>query len=100
MSQVVFAADEQGHMSEKQMRDELMTLVFAGHETTTNLIGNGTRALLRHPKELERLRQQPELMASAVEELQVKPEAFDYLETNELSPLMMLSVGLALRRAA
>ena len=38
MSQVVFAADEQGHMSEKQMRDELMTLVFAGHETTAHTL--------------------------------------------------------------
>lgn len=40
------------------------------------------------------------IIASAVEELQVKPEALDYLESNELAPLMMLSVGLALRRAA
>ncbi|MBW2548933.1 MAG: cytochrome P450 [Deltaproteobacteria bacterium] len=38
MSQVVFATDEQGSMSTKQMRDELMTLIFAGHETTAHTL--------------------------------------------------------------
>ncbi|MBW2212494.1 MAG: cytochrome P450, partial [Deltaproteobacteria bacterium] len=38
MSHVVFAADEQGTMSDKQLRDELMTLIFAGHETTAHTL--------------------------------------------------------------
>jgi cytochrome P450 len=38
MSHIVFASDEQGGMSEKQMRDELMTLIFAGHETTAHTL--------------------------------------------------------------
>ena len=56
-------------MSPVELRDELMTLLVAGHETTTNLIGNGTLALLRHPDELERLRAEPALLENAVEEL-------------------------------
>ena len=38
MSHVVFAADEEGSMSAQQMRDELMTLIFAGHETTAHTL--------------------------------------------------------------
>jgi cytochrome P450 len=46
-----------------------MLLVFAGHETTTNLIGNGILALLQNPDQLELLRGQPERIAGAIEEL-------------------------------
>jgi cytochrome P450 len=53
--------------------DEIVTLCLlllaAGHETTANLIGNGTLALLEHRDQLDRLRQHPELAAPAGEEL-------------------------------
>jgi cytochrome P450 len=44
-------------------------LLFAGHETTAGLIANGTALLLEHPAELERLRADPSLWPTAVDEL-------------------------------
>jgi cytochrome P450 len=53
--------------------DELITmcllLLAAGHETTANLIGNGTLALLQHPDQLDWLARHPDLCAGAVDEL-------------------------------
>jgi len=48
---------------------QFVMLLFAGHETTTNLIGNGTLALLQHPDQLARLYANPDLVESAIEEL-------------------------------
>src|SRR5262249_20696752 len=52
--------------------DELVAMIFlllvAGHETTVNLIGNGVLALLEHPGQMERLRDDPGLIQTAVEE--------------------------------
>ena len=56
-------------LSEDELLGNLILLFIAGHETTTNLIGNGLLTLLRHPGELARLRAQPALMPSAVDEM-------------------------------
>lgn len=45
-----------------------ITLLLAGHETTTHLLGNGLLALIRNPQQLERLRREPEITPNAVEE--------------------------------
>jgi cytochrome P450 len=56
-------------LSEEEVVANVIVTMVGGQETTTNLIGNGLLALLRRPEELERLRTQPDLMPSAVEEL-------------------------------
>ncbi len=56
-------------LSEPELLHNCIFLLNAGHETTTNLIGNGMLALLNHRDQLERLVAQPHLIHTAVEEL-------------------------------
>jgi len=66
----LLAAEEEGdRLSEVELLDQVILLYIAGHETTVNLIGNATLALLGHPDELAQLRSDPELDAGAIEEL-------------------------------
>jgi cytochrome P450 len=66
----LIAAEEAGDkLTEREMVVMLRLLLLAGNETTTNLIGNGMLALLQHPEQLQRLRDHPSLMPTAVEEL-------------------------------
>jgi cytochrome P450 PksS len=63
-------AEEAG---DKLSEDELLAMVFllliAGHETTVNLIGTGMLALLEHPEQMDKLRQSPAIIKTAIEEL-------------------------------
>lgn len=61
--------DDQGRLSEAELLHNCIFLLNAGHETTSNLIGNGLHALLTHRDQLERLAADPALMTTAVEEL-------------------------------
>ena len=62
--------EEEGEvLTEEELYAQCIALLFAGHETTRNLIGNGIYTLLQHPQETAELREQPEIIRSAVEEL-------------------------------
>lgn len=69
ISALVQAEEASDRLSADEVLAMVFLLVIAGHETTVNLIANGTLALLQHPEELERLRAEPGLFRSAVEEL-------------------------------
>ena len=69
LSALVQAEDEGERLTERETLNMLRLLLIAGNETTANLIGNGTLALLRNPEQLRRLRDDPGLIPAAVEEL-------------------------------
>ncbi|MEM7129223.1 MAG: cytochrome P450 [Chloroflexota bacterium] len=63
-------AEEAGDkLSEAELFGMVILLIVAGHETTTNLIGNGVLALLQYPDQLAKLMQDPTLIDSAIEEM-------------------------------
>lgn len=63
------AAEAEGVVNEDEIVANCVLLLFAGHETTANLIANGLVLLFENPDQFELLKQRPELMASAVEEM-------------------------------
>jgi cytochrome P450 len=56
-------------LTEEELYAQCIALLFAGHETTRNLIGNGMYTLLKHPQDTAELREKPEMIRSAVEEI-------------------------------
>jgi len=70
LTSALIQADESG---DKMSVNELLAMIFlllvAGHETTVNLIGNGMLALLTHPDQMSKLRDDPILVSSAIEEM-------------------------------
>ena len=62
--------EEEGEvLTEEELYAQCIALLFAGHETTRNLIGNGMYTLLKNPQQTAELREKPEMIRSAVEEL-------------------------------
>ena len=68
VSRMIAARDDEGRLSEDELVATCMLVLFAGHETTTHLLGNAVHALLDFPDQLQRLRDDPALITSAVEE--------------------------------
>jgi cytochrome P450 len=69
LAAAIFAAREEGRLSAEELSAMFLNLIFAGHETTSNLITIGLLELLRHPEQWRRLADDPSLAPSAVEEL-------------------------------
>ncbi|MFE7778703.1 cytochrome P450 [Streptomyces sp. NPDC057445] len=59
----------EGRLPQESLVSNAMLLLFAGHETTVNLIAHSVLSLLRHPDQLEKLRRRPELIVPGIEEL-------------------------------
>jgi hypothetical protein len=68
ISQLVLARDDRDALTTDEIIGTCILLLFAGHETTTNLIGNGFLYSMRHRDQWERLVAEPELADTAVEE--------------------------------
>lgn len=69
ITKLIHAEDEGQFLTEKELHSTIFLLIIAGHETTVNLIGNGVLALLENPEQLEQLREKPNLIKSALEEM-------------------------------
>ena len=66
----LLAAEEEGDkLSREELLSTMLLILVAGNETTRNLIGNGMLALLGHPDQLQRLRDEPRLLEPTVDEL-------------------------------
>ena len=66
---LVQAEAEGDKLSEHELLSMIFLLIVAGHETTVNLIGNGTLALFDHPEQFALLRSNPDLLKPAIEEM-------------------------------
>lgn len=69
LSELVASDGQSQAISEPDLLATCFGFLIAGHETTTNLLGNGLRALLMYPQAMQQLRDHPELIPTAVEEL-------------------------------
>ncbi len=69
ISALILAEEDGEQLRTEEIYGTCELLLIAGNETTTNLIGNGLLALLRYPEQLARLRDEPDLVPQAIEEL-------------------------------
>ncbi|MEH0841153.1 cytochrome P450 [Micromonospora sp. CPCC 205711] len=69
VSALIQACDQDGKLTERELVTTTFLLLFAGHQTTADFLGNAVVALLTHPEQLELLRATPALLPSAIEEL-------------------------------
>ncbi|CDO03567.1 Cytochrome P450 107B1 [Oceanobacillus picturae] len=68
ISKLIVAEEQDDQLTEKELYGVVSLLIIAGHETTVNFIGNSIMALVENPDQLALLKEQPELIKSAIEE--------------------------------
>ncbi|MCY7797766.1 cytochrome P450, partial [Bacillus spizizenii] len=68
MISMLLKGKEKDKMTEEEVASTCILLAIAGHETTVNLISNSILCLLQHPEQLLELKENPDLIATAVEE--------------------------------
>jgi hypothetical protein len=90
----LIAGDSGGRLSEIELIQNCIFILNAGHETTTNLIGNSLALLHDHPAAQNRLREEPELIDSCVEEVlrMASPNQFGNRETSKDTELHGVSI--------
>ena len=69
ISYLIAARDESDKLSEEEVLSTCILLFTTGEETTVNTIGNGMLALLNYPEQMEKLKQEPKIIQTAVEEV-------------------------------
>ena len=94
LTKLIVAEDEGDVLTEDELVAQVVLLYIAGHETTVNLIGNGTLALLRHPDQLSRLRADPSLDENAIEELLRFDSPVQFSRRITLAPIEVRDVTL------
>jgi cytochrome P450 len=68
LSGLIHAEENGDRLDESELFSMLSLLIVAGHETTVSLIGNAILALLQHPETLKEIKENPEIIPSAIEE--------------------------------
>lgn len=69
LSELIAVEQSGDRLSKDELVAMVVQMLYAGHETTRNLIGNGLYTLLQHPAQLARLRREPALLPGALEEM-------------------------------
>jgi cytochrome P450 len=94
-SELAADGESEERLTELELLHNCIFILNAGHETTTNLIGNGVDLLIRHPGALRELREHPELIGTAVEEF-LRLESSNQLGNRRAAKDTMLG-GVAMR---
>jgi cytochrome P450 len=96
LSALVTVTDDGDRLTEDELTSMVWLLVVAGHETTMNLIASAVHALLTHPGQLALLRNQPELIDTAIEEvLRLDGSLHTAIPMRAVEPLEIAGVPIA-----